>query len=109
VLDLRILVAGTFGITGLKLLGNALIAQGKPLRQTASVAVAFAVTAALDIALIPLWADLGASIAAAIAYSCGGLAAAAIFARSFGCSRTELVPRTSDLAVLWHRLRPARA
>ncbi|MBV8257539.1 MAG: oligosaccharide flippase family protein [Actinobacteria bacterium] len=108
-LDLRILVIGTFGITGLKLLGNALIAQGRPLRQTASVGVAFTVTAILDVALIPLYADLGASIAAAVAYSCGGLAAAAIFARTFGCGRRELVPHASDLAVLWQRLRPARA
>jgi O-antigen/teichoic acid export membrane protein len=104
VLDLRLLVPGAFGITALKMLGNALIAQGRPVAQTVAVAVAFGCTALLDAILIPLHADLGASLASTIAYSAGGLAAALIFVRTLGCPGSELIPQRQDLLDLWRRL-----
>jgi hypothetical protein len=72
--------------------------------QTVAVAVAFGCTALLDAILIPLHADLGASLASTIAYSAGGLAAALIFVRTLGCPGSELIPQRQDLLDLWRRL-----
>ena len=95
--DLRLLAFGAIGIAAIKQLGNALTTQGKPLRETAGIVVAFAITAVADLLLIPPHADLGASIASLVTYFAGGLVMAAIFARSFDRPLLDLVPRPSDL------------
>jgi O-antigen/teichoic acid export membrane protein len=109
---LRVLALGSFGIATLKLLGNALTAQRRPLLETAGVAVAFVTVFALDFALIPEHGGLGAAIASAVSYTLGGLAVAVIFGRSLGGRAADLVPRPSDLSALYRsvqlRFRPAK-
>jgi O-antigen/teichoic acid export membrane protein len=109
---LRLLALGSFGITTLKLLGNALTAQRRPLLETGAVAVAFVTVFALDFALIPNHGGVGAAIASAVSYTLGGLAVAIIFGRALGATAGELLPRPSDLTALGRtvraRLRPAR-
>ena len=80
---------GALGITTLKLLGTALTAQGRPLLETAGVAVAFVTVFALDFLLIPAHGGLGASIASAASYILGGVAVAVIFARALGARRAR--------------------
>jgi Na+-driven multidrug efflux pump len=108
---LRVLCLGSFGIATLKLLGNALTAQRRPLLETGAVAVAFVTVFALDFALIPDHGGLGASIASAASYTLGGLAAAVIFGRTLGAGVRDLIPRPSDVVALWRsvagRFRPA--
>ena len=103
--DLRVLAFGGFGIAALKMLGSALTAQGRPLLETASVGVAFAVILVLDVVLIPSHGGLGAAFASVIAYSAGGFAVGIIFARTLGARLSDLVPRPSDLPWLIGRLR----
>jgi O-antigen/teichoic acid export membrane protein len=104
--QLRILATGALGIVALKLFGNALIAQGKPLLETAAIAVGFILTLGLDIALIPSHGGLGASLASAVAYTAGGVAAAVIFTRALGTRAGDLIPRRHDAGALWRtRLR----
>lgn len=104
---MRILVLGVFGVIVVKILGNALTAQRKPMLETAGVAAAFVVILSLDIALIPSNGGLGASIASAIGYSVGGIVMALIFARSLGSHVRDLIPRASDVRWLARRVRPA--
>jgi O-antigen/teichoic acid export membrane protein len=113
VLDLRILVLGSLGVVAMKVLGTALTARGKPGLESAGIGAALVFTIALDLALIPGFGSTGASVAAAIAYTVGGVATAWIFARALGARPGELVPRRSDVAVgrelvarLWRGLRP---
>jgi O-antigen/teichoic acid export membrane protein len=103
--QLRILALGALGISALDLLPNALTAQRMPIRGMWAVAVAFAVTLALDIALIPPMGGLGAALATTLAYTVGGVVAAAIFARTFELPFAELVPRLGELPWLWQKLR----
>jgi O-antigen/teichoic acid export membrane protein len=103
--DLRILAFGGFGIAALKMLGSALTAQGRPLRETASISLAFVTIVVLDILLIPSHGDLGAAVASTIAYSAGGFAVGAIFSRTLGTSLPDLIPRPSDVSWLIGRLR----
>jgi O-antigen/teichoic acid export membrane protein len=98
--QLRVLALGGFGIISLKLLGNALTAQGKPLLATAGTAVAFLATVVLDILLIPGHGGMGAAIASTIAYTLGGVAIAVLFVRALGASVSGLVPRPKDLLAL---------
>ncbi len=108
---LRVLCLGALGITTLKLLGTALTAQGRPLLETAGVAVAFVTVFALDFLLIPAHGGLGASIASAASYILGGVAVAVIFARALGARASEMIPRPGDLVLLIstvnRRFRPA--
>jgi O-antigen/teichoic acid export membrane protein len=103
--DLRVLAFGAFGIVALKLLGNALIAQSKPMRANIGVAVAFAATVALDLLLIPSHGGLGAAIASTAAYTAGGVAIVIVFSRTLGRRRSELVPRGNELGPLLRQLR----
>ena len=103
--QLRILAPGAFGIIALKLLGNALTAQGKPLLETAAISIGFIATLALDIILIPSHAGVGAAIASTVAYTIGGMAAAFIFSRSLGTGLRELSPRHGEVRVFWRELR----
>jgi O-antigen/teichoic acid export membrane protein len=98
--DLRVLAAGAGGVLALKLLGNALTAQGRPGLATAGAAVAFAVTLGLDIALIPAYGGLGAAIASTVAYSAGGVACAFIFLRFFRVPVRTVLPRPVDLPMI---------
>jgi O-antigen/teichoic acid export membrane protein len=107
--DLRVLAFGAFGIVALKLLGNALIAQGKAMLANIGVAVAFVTTVVLDLLLIPAHGGIGAAIASTAAYTAGGVAIAVVFARALGRRPAELLPRRSDLRPLLRQLRTALA
>jgi O-antigen/teichoic acid export membrane protein len=103
--DLRVLVPGAFGIVVLKLLGNALTAQRRPLLATAAVAVAFAVTLTLDAVLIPAHGGLGAAVASTVAYTVGGIVAALVFSRALRGRLADLLPTGREVPWLWRRLR----
>jgi O-antigen/teichoic acid export membrane protein len=98
--DLRVLAPGAFGIVALKVLANALVAQRRPLLSTAAVGVAFVLTVALDLLLIPGHGGLGAAIASTVAYTAGGVAAIVLFVRALGMSVGAIVPRLGDLREL---------
>ena len=109
---LRILTLGGFGVVVLKMLGNTLVAQSRPLLETAGVGVSFVVILALDIILIPAHGGLGASIASTAAYTAGGASLLILCVRFFGMPLRELLPRTGDvraLAAQIRRNRPAAA
>jgi O-antigen/teichoic acid export membrane protein len=98
--QLRVLVPGAFGMVALKLLANMLTAQRKPMLANAALAMAFAVTIALDLLLIPSHGGLGAAIASTTAYLAGGFAVAVIFVRALGVRAADLVPRPRDIGRL---------
>jgi O-antigen/teichoic acid export membrane protein len=98
--DLRILVAGAFGVTAVKLLGDALTAQRRPLVSSVAVGFGCAFTVALDLVLIPRLGGLGAAIASTIAYSAGGFVAATLFLRVLHGRARDLCPRPADVAKL---------
>ena len=103
--DLRMLVPGVLGILALKLLGNALIAQGKPLLETAAIGVAFVLTLVLDLLLVPPYGGLGAAIASTVGYTVGGAAMVILFVRAFGGRISELVPRGREIPWFWSKFR----
>jgi Na+-driven multidrug efflux pump len=105
--DLRVLALGAFGIVALKLLGNALTAQAKPMLETAAIGVSFVTIVALDVLLIPEHGGLGAAVASSVAYTVGGIAVAVIFSRALASRVSELAPRGTELVWLWRRLREA--
>jgi O-antigen/teichoic acid export membrane protein len=90
--DLRIVVLGGFGIVALKLLGSALTAQERPLRESLAVGISFVTVLALDFLLIPSLGGNGAAIASAVGYTAGGLAMAAVFCRTLKVRPRELLP-----------------
>jgi O-antigen/teichoic acid export membrane protein len=96
--DLRVLALGGVGIATSVLLGNALIAQRRPLLAAAADATALVVTLALDILLIPGLGGLGAAIATTVAYGVGSLVLTVVFVRLLGGRARDLVPRVGDLA-----------
>jgi O-antigen/teichoic acid export membrane protein len=98
--DLRILAPGAFGIVAMKLLANALVAQGRPMLSNIAIAVAFAVTIGLDVLLIPGLGGTGAAIASTVAYTAGGLAVLFIFIRVFDSRLGDFLPRTADVRML---------
>ena len=101
VLDLRILVAGAFGITAVKVFSSGLTAQSRPLFASAGISVALVATVALDALLIPRFGDRGASVASTVAYSLGGVALVAIFLRVLGGRVRDLVPSRADVRDIW--------
>ena len=103
--DLRVLMIGTLGIVALKLLGNALTAQGRPLLVSVAVAAGFVLTIVLDIVLIPRFGGLGAAIASAVAYSTVGVLVGVMFLRALHGRAADLVPRRQDAALLLSQLR----
>jgi O-antigen/teichoic acid export membrane protein len=103
--QLRILTLGSFGIVALKLLGDALTAQRRPLLEMSSISAAFASIVVLDLLLIPSHGGLGAAIASAIAYSAGGIAVVLIFTRALPARTRDLVPRPADLNWMVNRVR----
>lgn len=106
--DLRVLAPGAIGIVALKLLANALVAQGRPLLSNVAIAVAFAVTIALDIVLIPPYGGVGAAIASLVAYLSGGLVVTLIFVRTLDLRAADLVPGRDDLRLLTAAVRRPR-
>jgi O-antigen/teichoic acid export membrane protein len=105
--ELRVLAGGAFGILALKILGNALTAQQKPLLETAGIGAAFIATVVLDILLIPRSGGFGAAIASSVAYSTGGIFIALISTRALGGRLGNFVPRPRDLVALWRGTRGA--
>ena len=103
--DLRWLAPGTFGIIAIRLLGDALIAQRRPLLPTIAVGVALIVTIVLDIVLIPAYGGEGAAIASLASYTVGGVVVAALFVRGLSVSPGELVARPRDLPAFVGSLR----
>jgi O-antigen/teichoic acid export membrane protein len=95
--DLRVLALGAFGIVAFELLRNALTAQRKPMLGSAAVGVAFVLTVALDLLLIPRYGGIGAATATTVAYTVGGIAAGLIFARAMHARLGDLTPRLDDL------------
>ena len=95
--QLRVLVLGSFGMVAAKLLGNALVARGRPGLQSVAVGVGFIGTVALDVLLIPPFAGMGAAIASSVAYTAGGATMAVIFVRVLGSRYRDLVPSGSDV------------
>jgi O-antigen/teichoic acid export membrane protein len=108
VLDLRILIAGAFGVAASKVFSSGLTAQRLPLLSSAGISVALVGTVVLDALLIPRFGDRGASVASSIAYTLGGASLVAIFLRALGGHLSDLVPTRADLRVvsqLAHRIR----
>jgi O-antigen/teichoic acid export membrane protein len=103
--DLRVLMLGTIGVVALKLLGNALTAQGRPLLVSVGVAGGFVVTVVLDVLLIPHFGGLGAAIASAAAYSTVGVILAVMFLRALGGRAGDLVPRRGDVGLVRSQVR----
>jgi O-antigen/teichoic acid export membrane protein len=103
--DLRVLVAGAFGMMTLKLFGNALVARGRPGLQSVAIGAGFACTVALDIVLIPPFGGLGAALASTLAYTAAGIVVAVIFLRALGGRAGELVPRAADVRWAWDLVR----
>jgi O-antigen/teichoic acid export membrane protein len=103
--DLRVLVAGAFGMAALKLLGNALVARGRPGLQSAAIGAGFLLTVGLDILLIPPLGGLGAALASTLAYTAAGIVVAIIFVRALHVPPRDLVPRVGDVRWLWGLLR----
>ncbi len=98
--DLRVLTLGAFGVIAVKVLGDALTAQRRPLLSSAAFGSAFVCAVVLDLLLIPHHGGLGAAVASSIAYSVGGLASAALFLRALGGRSGDLRPRPGDIARL---------
>lgn len=98
--DLRVLSLGAFGVIAVKLLGDALTAQRRPLLSSAAIGSGFVCTLTLDLLLIPSLGGLGAAIASTVSYSVGGVAAATLFLRALGGSAGDLRPRRSDVGAV---------
>lgn len=94
---LRILAAGGIGIVALKLLGSALTAQDRPLRESAGVAISAVTVLTLDLMLIAPFGGVGASVASTAGYLAGGLAMAVIFSRTLGVRAGRLLPTPRSL------------
>ena len=106
---LRILAPGALGIVALKQLGGALIAQSKPVLESLAIGIAFAGMVALDLVLIPAHGGIGASVASTIAYTLGGLAVMAIFARTLEVPLRRLLPTRDEPLLLWRAVRGTAA
>ena len=109
VIDVRILLFGSFGIVAMKLLGVAVTAQRRPGLASVGAVVALAITVGLDLLLIPSHGDVGASIASTVAYTAGGAALALIAMRTLGCRVVDFIPRPAEAVELARQLRGRRA
>jgi O-antigen/teichoic acid export membrane protein len=105
--QLRVLTVGAFGIIALKLLGNALVAQGRPLLETGAAFLAFVTITGLDLLLIPSHNGMGAAIASSISYTVGGIAIVIVFCRFLPARVRDLTPRWSDVTAMAGTLRAA--
>jgi O-antigen/teichoic acid export membrane protein len=97
-IQLRVLVIGAVGVVALTVLGNALVAQRRPVLSSISLATGFLCTLVLDILLIPPYAGTGAAIASAIAYSVAGAVMVFFFVRALDAKPPDLIPRGSEVS-----------
>lgn len=93
---LRLLAIGSLGIVGAKVIGVTLIAQRRPLLESASMGIGFVVAIALYVALIPPLGANGAAIGSAVAYTVAGVAAAVFLVRGIGLAPAQLIPHAGD-------------
>ena len=103
--DLRILAFGGVGVVALKLLGNALTAQARPLLATAAIGTGFLSTIVLDALLIPSHGGTGAAIASSASYTLGGIAVVLLCSRALRVRLTAFVPRLREPLQLWRSVR----
>jgi O-antigen/teichoic acid export membrane protein len=103
--DLRWLLPGTFGIVALRILGDALIAQRRPMLPSIATGAALVVTIVLDVTLIPEHGGLGAAIASTAAYTVGGVMVALIFMRGLKVRGADILWRRDDIAFFAGKLR----
>ena len=101
--DLRVLALSSVGVAAVYLLGNALIAQGRPLHASASEATALVASIGLNLVLVPLYGGLGAAIAAALAFSIGGATVSVVFGKMLGVPLRNLLPRGDEIPWLWEK------
>lgn len=94
--QLRILVFGAFGVAALKIVGNAMNAQRRPMLESAAAAVSFCLIIVFDFLLVPELGGTGAAVASTIGYLGGGLCALLIFSRTFAVRLGELIPSPGD-------------
>jgi O-antigen/teichoic acid export membrane protein len=102
------LLPGTLGFSAMAIFGTALVASGSPGRSSLGPSTALVVGIGLDLALIPRFGADGAAAAATIAFLAGGTVATVLHWRFAGYRLASLVPRLSDLALLWGLVRRAR-
>jgi O-antigen/teichoic acid export membrane protein len=103
--DLRWLLPGTFGIVALRILGDALIAQRRPMLPSIATGTALIVTIVLDVMLIPQHGGLGAAIASTAAYTVGGVMVALIFMRGLKVRGADILWHRGDIAFFAGKLR----
>lgn len=93
---LRILAPGAIGVCTVKMLGTVLIAQRKPLLESAAMGIGFVVAVGLYLTLIPAYGGIGAAVASTLAYTAAGAAAVVLLTRSLPVRAVDLIPRPSD-------------
>jgi O-antigen/teichoic acid export membrane protein len=98
--QLRVLALGVFGIVGLKILANALVARGRAMASNGALLIAFGITVSADLLLIPSMGGLGVAIASTIAYTVGGIAALVVFVRLLGIPARAFLPGRADVESL---------
>ena len=103
--QIRVLTLGAFGIVALKVLGQTLTLQNRPMLETAAIAVTFLGVIGLDFLLIPDHAGMGAAIASLAGYTAGGVCIAVIFCRALAVRPRDLIPRARELVELARLLR----
>jgi O-antigen/teichoic acid export membrane protein len=94
---LRVLAFAAFGVASVKLLGSALVTQGRPGLQSIAIGAGFVLSVALDVLLIPPFGGQGAAIAAAIAHTVAGAVVCTMFLRTLAAKPTDLIPRLGDV------------
>lgn len=98
VLDLRILAVSAFGVMALNIFGTALVAQQRPLLESAAHGAGFAIAIVLFVVMIPPFGSTGAAIGSAISYLACGAVAMYLVRRTLNLKYGELLPRASDFA-----------
>jgi stage V sporulation protein B len=102
------LLPGALGFSALAVFGSALAASGSPGRSSLGPVTALVVGVALDLALIPPYGADGAAAAATVAFLAGGTVSTVLHWRLAHYRLTKLVPRLSDLALIWGLVKRAR-
>jgi stage V sporulation protein B len=102
------LLPGSLGFSAMAVFGTALAASGSPGRSSLGPTAALVVGIALDLALIPPYGADGAAAAATAAFLAGGIVSTGLHWRFAGYRLTKLVPRLSDLALIWGLVKRAR-
>ena len=102
------LLPGTLGFSAIAVFGTALAASGSPGRSSLGPTAALIAGITLDLVLIPRYGADGAAAAATIAFLAGGAVSTVLHWRFAGYRLSKLVPRLSDLALIWGLARRAR-